>query len=149
MRDEPPDQRREFKLRPKEFDALNQPARSAPADGAPTDVHGHLRAAQRGTPTRPPHLSGLPKPKNDVQKLMSEHAARFRGVRLDEVDLRPRRRSKRKQDYWIVLIPVNAVLALIAFGPWGNPMTLAFGLGAMIIFTLGLTWVMWFIMDDY
>lgn len=37
----------------------------------------------------------------------------------------------------------------MAFGPYRNPMTLAYGIGGMIVFTLGLTWVMWFVMDDY
>ena len=73
----------------------------------------------------------------------------MRRADLDELTPRPRRISRRKRDYWIVLIPLNAFFGFFAFGPYRNPMTFAFGVGGMIIVTVGLTWVMWFIMDDY
>lgn len=148
MRDEPEPPPRNFQLKPRDFDAVNAPGRHRPADGAPTDVRGHLRAANSGHGTFLGKSGGAKAP-NDVQKLMSQHAAKMRRADLDELTLRPRRASRRKRDYWTVLIPLNAFFAFFAFGPYRNPMTFAFGVGGMIIVTVGLTWVMWFIMDDY
>jgi hypothetical protein len=111
-------------------------------------VRGHLHAANagQGRLLNPP---GAVRKPNDVQVLMRQHAAKMRRADLDESTPRPRRVSRRKRDYWIVLIPLNAFFAFFAFGPFRNPMTFAFGLGGMIIVTVGLTWVMFFIMDDY
>lgn len=148
MRDDPEPPPRNFQLKPRDFDSVNGPGRQRPADGAPTDVRGHLRAANAGQ-TRALGQGGGAKRPNDVQALMRDHAAKMRRADLDEVTLRPRRASRRKRDYWIVLIPLNAFFAFFAFGPFRNPMTFAFGIGGMIIVTVGLTWVMWFIMDDY
>lgn len=148
MRDEPEPPPRNFQLKPRDFDAINAPGSQRPGSGAPTDVRGHLRAANTGQGRTLGKAAGAKAP-NDVQNLMRQHAAKMRRADLDELTPRERRASRRKRDYWIVLIPTNAFFAFFAFGPFRNPMTFAFGVGGMIITTVGLTWVMWFIMDDY
>jgi hypothetical protein len=148
MRDEPETPPRNFQLKPRAFDTVNPPGSQRPANGAPTDVRGHLDAANAGqSPLRKKPLT--PPAQNDVQALMRDHASKMRRTDLDESTPRPRRSSARKRDYWLVLLPTNAFFAFFAFGPFRNPMTLAFGVGGMVITTVGLTWVRWFVMDDY
>ena len=57
--------------------------------------------------------------------------------------------SRRKRDYWIMLIAGNALIvggvALARF----NPISLIFGVSGVVMLSLALTWVMWFVMDDY
>lgn len=62
---------------------------------------------------------------------------------------RPRRRSRRNRDYWLALLGVDALLAFVAFGPFANGATLLFGAAGLILYSVGLTWVMWFVVDDY
>lgn len=65
------------------------------------------------------------------------------------MDTPTRRPSRRKRDYWLILILLNGFFATVAFGPYRTPMTLTYGIAGIIVTTLGLTWVMWFVMDDY
>ena len=69
-------------------------------------------------------------------------------VTLNDVPLPPKRRSRRKRDYWLLLISVNAFFAYFAV-TGGSVVTLVYSGAGIIFFTLGLTWVMWFVMDDY
>jgi hypothetical protein len=68
---------------------------------------------------------------------------------LNDLALKPKRRSRRKRDYWLLLVPINAFFAFWAFGPWANIMTFAYGVGGIILFTGSLTWVMFGVLDDY
>jgi hypothetical protein len=148
MRDETDPPRQYFRLKPRDFEAVNAPSSEAPQDSTPTDVQGHLRAANLRPPTRPP-VPASPAPVNDVQALLREDAARLRDTGVNELAPLPRRRSLRRRDYWLLVISLNAFFGFVAFGPYRNPMTLTYGIAGMIITTLGLTWVMWFVMDDY
>jgi hypothetical protein len=57
--------------------------------------------------------------------------------------------SRRKRDYWIVLTVGNAlIVGLVAMLP-KNPAVLIYGLSALVIFSVGITWIMWAIVDDY
>lgn len=146
MRDEPDPPRKFYQLKPKEFEAVNPPSSLPPADSTPTTVRGHLRAANAGP--LPPRAAPASTP-NEVHALLQDNHARANAAGLNDVaPFRPRR-SRRKRDYWILLLPINAFFGFMAFGPFRNPMTFTYGLAGMIVFTLGLTWVMWFVMDDY
>ncbi len=148
MRDEPEPPRQHFRLKPREFEIMNAPGSQAPSDATPTDVQGHFRAATAGPKTRPPRPV-TPAPANDVQVLLRDEAARLQAAGVNELTPKPRRRSRRTRDYWLLVLSLNAFFAFAAFGPFRNPMTLTYGIAGMIITTLGLTWVMWFVMDDY
>jgi len=57
--------------------------------------------------------------------------------------------SRRKRDYWIVLAFGNSlIVGLIAMLP-KNPAVLIYGLSGLVIFSVGITWIMWAIVDDY
>lgn len=61
------------------------------------------------------------------------------------LEIRPRR-SKRKRDYWTVLLGSYVVAALTVL--W-QPGSVIFVGAGVIILSLGLTWIMWFVMSDY
>jgi hypothetical protein len=86
---------------------------------------------------------------NEVQQMLRENPGRANAAGINNVDTAPRRRSRRARDYWLVLIVMNGFFASVAFGPYRNPMTLTYGVAGIIVTTVGLTWVMWFVMDDY
>ena len=148
MRDEPDPPRQRFQLKPRDFDVVNAPSSHAPLDSAPADVQGHLQAANARPPTRPPGPAAN-KPVNDVQALLHDDAARLQATGVNDLTPKPRRRSMRTRDYWLLVFSLNAFFGLVAFGPFRNPMTLTYGIAGMMVTTLGLTWVMWFVMDDY
>jgi hypothetical protein len=87
-------------------------------------------------------------PKVDVFNLLDE-------VRQAEVEsgfdrIRPKRfrLSKRSRDFWIMLVAGNSVFlgcALIA----PNTISLVFGIGGCGLFTFGLLWSMYGVMDRY
>jgi len=147
MSDTPPDPenpRREFQFKPSEFERDNRPAQPD-GSNAPIDVRQHFRSASPA--------SAVPgtavKPENEVHAILRSNVAHAKARGLHEVIPQRRRPSRRRRDYWLMLaggnlLVVGAVLALHA-----NVVTLIFGLSAVVLFSLGLTWVMWFVMDDY
>jgi hypothetical protein len=148
MRDEPDPPRKFYRLKAPEFESVNAPANAAPRDATPTSVQGHLRAAN----VSPPVSSSVPaaaQPANEVQALLRDQSARMRAAGEDTVVPKPRRRSRRARDFWLLLLTANGFFAFTAFGPYRNAMTLTYGIAGMILTTISLVWVMWFVMDDY
>ena len=141
---EPENPRREFRLKPPEFERANRPA-DAFGDNAPVDVQQILREANARRP--PPTAPGPAE--NDVHAMLRDNAARARAQGLNEVIPQRRRPSRRKRDYWLMLVGGNLLVVGAVLGLHSNVVTLIFGLSAVILFTLGLTWVMWAVMDDY
>lgn len=160
MSDEIDPPRKFYALKPTEFERLNAPAPApaetsaeerAPAPAAPPpsriDVREIARAATAGTP-----LLGVNAPanrSNDVHAMLRENLARADAAGLNDLAPRPKRASRRTRDYLLLLIPVDAFFAWWAFGPHANAMTFIYGIAGLAMFTAGLTWVMWFVMDDY
>jgi hypothetical protein len=66
-----------------------------------------------------------------------------RRTRCNRRNLLPPRRSKRSRDYFAVLLAGNAALVSGCF------LQRVFAGAGFVIFNVGLTWVMWFVMDDY
>lgn len=75
----------------------------------------------------------------------AEHAAR---IAVAEPE-RPRRRSRRRRDYFVLLLGAFGAIAALVLYAGLTPLTLSFGIFGMIVFTSGLTWVVFGIMDDY
>jgi hypothetical protein len=176
MPDQPDPPRKFYNLKPKEvIERVNDaPAENAPAINPPTGNASpepiapaspansglvdwnnkpiDVRELARQAALRGPVLDGTNAPanrENEVHGVLRDNLERANAAGLNEVELPPPRRSRRTRDYWILFIPVNGFFAFWAFGPYANPMTLAFGVGGMILFSIALTWVMFFIMDDY
>jgi hypothetical protein len=121
MPDEPEPPRKLYKLKEAEFERVN-PLLETPGAAAPhQDVHSILR----------------------------ENLARADAAGLNALTPKTRRRSRRKRDYWMLLFLGNAFFgaAVAYFGFKSMPGTFAFG--GMIFFSCALTWIMWFIVDNY
>ncbi len=139
--------RKFYKLKPTEFEVVNAPSGSAPVDSTPTHVRGHLRAANATGPlpgVRPPTPQ-----ENDVHAMLRANLARADAAGLNDLAPPPKRRSRRKRDYFLVLVPMNLFFGYMALGPSANAVSLVYGLAGIVVGTCGLTWVMWFVMDDY
>lgn len=142
---EPP--RREFHFKPTEFEVANRPAGATPAD-APIDVKQLFRQAQTKSPP-PAAGAAAPAPaKNEVHDLLRANLARARAQ--GEHDVIPVRRvSRRKRDYWTLLIGGNLLVVAVVLLLQKNVISLIFGFSAMVFVSIAVTWIMWFVMDDY
>jgi hypothetical protein len=95
-----------------------------------------------------PTAGGLPPV--DVHEILRDNLARAQAAGLNDLTPTPTRRSRRRRDYWFLLITANLFFGLIAVrsGP-GAPIVFVSALAGMAIVSSALTWVMWFVMDDY
>ena len=68
----------------------------------------------------------------------------------DEMLLPPPRRSRRRRDYWVLMLASNLVFVFTALhvGP-DAPLLFVATVAGMLVCSAALTWVMWFVMDDY
>ena len=110
---------RQFAFKPKEFDRVN----AAPGTQEPSAAH-------------------------DVYAIRQELREREQAAGLDRVEPKPRR-SRRRREYWTLLLLTNALFALFAWQGRGNPFVLVSAGAGIALASVGLTWVMWFVMDDY
>ena len=85
---------------------------------------------------------------HDVFAILQQNRSVEQQKGLGEVEIKPTR-SRRRRDYWLVLIAGNLVLAGVAVLGRSNAIVLVYDLAGFVVFNLGLTWVMWFVMDDY
>lgn len=86
--------------------------------------------------------SSSPDP-NDVRAVLRENLQKADAVGLNDVKPPVRRRSRRWRDYLIALLAGNLALFLsLLISP-------IFAGAGIIIYNLGLTWAVWFVMDDY
>lgn len=135
--------RKFYELKEPEFESVN-----ARSDHLPTiDVREHFKSSS---------LSGVPVPKpapetNDVHAMLQQNVARATNAGLNELAEKPPRRSRRARDYWFLMISGNALLILLFVGAVAsrNAFLMAFSAGGIGLLSAGLTWVMWFVMDDY
>jgi hypothetical protein len=85
---------------------------------------------------------------NDVYAAMQKNRAVEKKHGLDQMEIREVK-SRRKKDYWILLIGGNlSIVATVLFaGP--NVVSVLFGFAGVILFTISATWIMWQVMDRY
>ncbi len=171
MSDEPDPPRKFYELKPREFERVNppRPPEAAPASpppasapapsadpGRPIDVRELFRQAQGTGPV----LSSQAKPNadtNDVHAILRDNHARATAAGLNDVSLRPKRPSKRKRDYWLMMIAGTAILGPLAVisgarfvaGDRNAAPLFVYSLAGLIMFNATLWWVMWHIVEDY
>ena len=127
--DDPP--RKFYGLKERAFDRVNAPPAAAAAPGAPT-------AAEPGA--KPGRI--------DVYDILQENRAVEKQLGGDEIEIKEVK-SRRRRDYWLLLVGGNLLLLfLVALGGF-NPISLIFGFAGVVIFSSGLTWVMWSVMGKY
>jgi hypothetical protein len=163
MADDSDPPRKFYQLKPKEFARVNEPPRS-PGDAPPPpanqsaagsanppsgriDVRDLARQAAGGAP-----LLGVNAPvnrPNDVHAILQENLQQANAAGLNDLAPKPKRRSKRNRDYWLTFVSVNAFFLFWIFGPLANGITILYGAAGIILFSIGFTWVMFFVVDDY
>jgi hypothetical protein len=125
MPDEADPPRKTYGFKPKEFERVNAPRPEG--DTAP-----------------PPPAA------NDVFAIREEIRRREIAAGMDVLKpAGPRPPDRRRRDYWMLLLVGNALLLAMAAIIGFNAMTTAFAFGGGLFYTLGLTWVMWGVMDRY
>jgi hypothetical protein len=194
MADEPDPPRKFYQLKPKEFERVNAPRPGdesaappasptsskspesskspTPSPSGPIDVRQLAKLASANTRL----LSGnAPANRaNDVHAMLAGNHARADAAGLNDIAFQPRRRSKRKRDYWIVLIAGNGLIVgayatqiVIGFQVqciaarmpfeffnlirWAvsTPAMYAIPSLGILFFSAGLTWLMFHVMNDY
>ncbi|MFI5335967.1 MAG: hypothetical protein ACHQ5A_04240 [Opitutales bacterium] len=111
---------RQYELKPRTFERLNAEPGTQPAS-ADHDVYA-IRASLR---------------------------AREQAAGMDELVPLPPKKSRRRRDYWLLLLANNAVLLLVLILGRHNVVVAVYALSGMVLLSVGLTWVMWQIMEDY
>jgi hypothetical protein len=124
--DEPEPPRKTYGFNPREFERLNIAPSAEPQAAATNSQAAESSAVPRDVPT-----------------ILRNNAAQAKASGLDDLELPPPRRSKRARDYIVVAILGNAALVGAFF------LQPVFAGAGLVLFNVGLTWVMWFVMDDY
>ena len=143
---EPEPPRREFRFKPAAFESANRAVDPTLGD-FPIDVKNLNRQAAPSSP--PPAASAPPPAENEIHAILRANLARDQAKGENEVVPQNRRPSRRKRDFWLLLIGGNLLVAGTVGVLQKNVVTVVFGFSAMVFFSLGLIWVMWVVMDDY
>jgi len=146
MPDDPDPPRKFYGLKAREFERVNKPEPDAPG----MNVEDHFRAAAAPPRRREPPLATTPA-ENDVHDLLRQNVERERAAGLDRLKSMEPRQSRRKRDFLMLLAAGNGVLlGVLAFGlSEGNAFIMGSAGAGMLLFTIGVTWIMWGVMSDY
>ena len=148
MPDEPDPPPKSYGFKSREFDILNPPT-GTPQASAPIRVDDLLRQAAASKPGGVPPVKSRPV-ENDVHAVLRENLLRANLSGLNELKPLVKRPSRRKRDFWFLMISGNLFLGFLAIVMGiTNPFVFASAIAGMGMLTASLTWVMWFIMDDY
>ena len=135
--------RKTYELKERAFERVNTSTKPSPP---PTAVVTGARPGQVAASSHP----GAVDP-NDIHSILQHNRAVEQRHGKDVVKFASTgpRRSRRKRDFWLLLVGgILLVVALVALGN-ANPVSVIFGLAGMVVISLGLTWIMWFVMGDY
>ncbi len=148
MADDPDPPRKFYEFKPNEFEPVN-PLVNAPQPTPPIDVHNLLRQANSAKPGG----VALPSPSaqtNEVHALLRLNEVRAKIAGLNELKPMEQRPSRRKRDFWFLVISGNFLLVLIAVQAGiTNPIVFAPAMAGIGMLTISLYWVMYHIMEDY
>jgi len=142
--DDPP--RKVYGFKEREFKRDN-----APATGTPSMPTAKELAMMAGDPVKTGRggaTGAKADDPNDVYRALQQNRSAEHGHNLDQVEIREIK-SRRKRDFWLLLVGGNLlIVGLVAvLGP--NVVTIMFGFGGVVIFSIGLTWIMWQVMGRY
>ena len=85
---------------------------------------------------------------NDVYVVLGENRAVEKKLGLNEVEIREIK-SRRKRDYWLLLISSELMLGTLAVAGRDNPIVFVSAVAGMGLVASGLTWLMWHVMGKY
>jgi hypothetical protein len=88
-------------------------------------------------------------PQPDAKAILQGNLSRANAAGLNELVPKAKRASRRRRDFWILFLLGNGFFggSLAYFGM--TTIVGVFAVGGIIVFSCALTWVMWFIMEDY
>ena len=84
-----------------------------------------------------------------MHAILQDNLAHANAAGLNTLTYKRKRRSRRTRDYFLVTISLDTLFGFLAFGPYSNVVIMAYSIAGIILTTLGLWWVMFFVMDDY
>ena len=87
-------------------------------------------------------------PNHDIHGILKGNRQAEIDAGLDQVRRNHFRISKRTRDFWLLFISVNAFL-LFGVSRFHNVISMVYGLSGVVLFSLGLVWVMYGVMDRY
>jgi hypothetical protein len=135
--------RKLYGFKEREFKRDNAPV--SEAGGAPTaqDLAKMAGPVTRSGPVGGGAKAGDP---NDVYAVLERNRAVEKKSGGDDIEVR-KIRSRRTRDYWLMLLGGN--IALVGGGLFFGGAAIVFALAGVIIYSLGLTWVVWQLMGRY
>lgn len=86
---------------------------------------------------------------SEVHAVLRENLDRANAAGLNDFSPREPRRSRRKRDYWLMFVLVNGFFGAVLWHYGARSVPGIYAISGITIFTCGLTWVMWVLMDDY
>lgn len=143
---DPPPKKYTFKARA--FESVNPPAGAITGE-AKIDVQDLFNAA--AAPHRFPEAKVSPPPvapvptANDVKAMLRNNLAHEASKVLPP----PVKLTRRRNDYILCLLGGNALIVGLVFLIGFNLATVLFGAAGVLMYSLMLTWIMWFIMEPY
>lgn len=143
---DPPPKKYTFKART--FESVNPPAGTTPEDGK-IDVKDLFNAAAAPhtfakSPVPPPNRAPVPTA-NDVAAMLRDNVAHD----VPKVLPPPVKLTRRRNDYFLCLVGGNALIVGLVFLIGINLATVFFGAAGILMYSITLTWVMWFVMERY
>lgn len=145
MPDEPDPPRKVYGFKEQEFQRDNAPSSGASPMPTAKDlaklagVHHDPRPRQAGPKAGDPH---------DVFEVLRQNRRREQRHNLDAIEIR-KIRSRRKRDFWWGLVGGNLLIIGGVLVSGSSVITVVYGLAGLIIFSIGLSWIMWQVMDRY
>ena len=117
-----------------------------PSDDPPPVKHALTTA--KFDAVNEPTATPTPAP-TDVYQVLQDNLARENAAGMNVVKPVPKRPSRRKRDFWLLLVLGNLTIAATVHLAGGRVMSNLFGLAGIMLLSVSLVWVMWFAMDDY
>jgi hypothetical protein len=144
MPDESDPPRKNYGFKEREFKRDERPA-----SGSQPPISVQDLAKQAGPVTRAGPVGGAARAgdPNDVYAVLDKNRTAEKAAGADDIEIQKKKTARRTKDYWLMLLGGNAVLVVGSVYMGG--VAIVFGLAGVIIYSLGLTWVVWQIMDKY
>ena len=143
---EPPP--RTFQFKPTEFERTNRPL-GEPGDTGSIDLRDLYQQANAASaePLFPPPPPAL----NDVHAILRANLDHANKAGFNDLVLKEKRMSRRNREYWTLLILGDALFALLVpvLHLGLTSVGTLFCSAGIICYSVCLTWIMRFVMDDY
>jgi len=136
-------ERPQYKFKAALFEQVNRP------DAPPVDHQDLIAAANRPPPSIPGRSPPPAAAANQVLEILKFNRECEKRAGLDQLSAQPPRSNRRLLDYWILFALGNGFFGTALWLGWGNASVMVYSISGVALFTGGLTWVMYGVMDRY